>query len=178
MESISCAIEAAEPLDIEQLHVFERLIKWEVDALADELRGKAEDPTHYYPNNLTILNHYEYIVLPTVVYELEYPRSERINWYYVAEKACALFGVIFVMIMISQAFIYPVVMRAIHMKEIGWTTTERFREFPWILSDLAFPFMMEYMVSPMAIVYFILPSCASAYSSPLVSLVSHLGDCS
>ncbi|KAF3058022.1 Sterol O-acyltransferase 2 [Daldinia childiae] len=147
MESISCAIEAAEPLDIEQIHVFERLIKWEVDALADELRGKAKHPTHYYPNNLTFLNHYEYIVLPTVVYELQYPRSERINWYYVAEKTCALFGVIFVMIMISQAFIYPVVMRTIHMKEIGLTTTQRFREFPWILSDLAFPFMMEYMLA-------------------------------
>ncbi|KAI1475276.1 MBOAT, membrane-bound O-acyltransferase family-domain-containing protein [Daldinia eschscholtzii] len=147
MERISRAIETAEPLDVEQLHVFERLIKWEVDALADELRGKATDPTHYYPNNLTFLNHYEYIVLPTVVYELQYPRSDSINWYYVAEKACALFGVIFVMIMISQAFIYPVVMRTIRMKEMGWSTAERFREFPWLLSDLAFPFMMEYMLA-------------------------------
>ncbi|KAK6950918.1 hypothetical protein Daesc_007446 [Daldinia eschscholtzii] len=147
MERISHAIETAEPLDVEQLHVFERLIKWEVDALADELRGKATDPTHYYPNNLTFLNHYEYIVLPTVVYELQYPRSDSINWYYVAEKACALFGVIFVMIMISQAFIYPVVMRTIRMKEMGWSTAERFREFPWLLSDLAFPFMMEYMLA-------------------------------
>ncbi|KAI1466061.1 MBOAT family protein [Daldinia caldariorum] len=147
MERISRAIEAAEPLDIEQLHVFERLIKWEVDALADELRGKATDPTHYYPNNLAFWNHYEYIALPTVVYELQYPRSDSINWYYVAEKACALVGVIFVMIMVSQAFIYPVVMRAIGMKEMGWSTAQRFREFPWLLSDLVFPFMMEYMLA-------------------------------
>ncbi|KAI2638896.1 MBOAT family protein [Hypomontagnella submonticulosa] len=147
IKNISRAIEAAEPLDMEQLQLFERLIKWETDALTDELRGKATDPTHYYPNNLTFLNHYEYIVLPTVVYELQYPRSESINWYYVAEKACALVGVIFVMIMISQAFIYPVVMRTVHMKESGWTTAERFKEFPWLLSDLIFPFMMEYMLA-------------------------------
>lgn len=136
---------------MEQLQLFERLIKWETDALTDELRGKATDPAHYYPNNLTFLNHYEYIVLPTVVYELQYPRSESINWYYVAEKACALVGVIFVMIMISQAFIYPVVMRTVHMKESGWTTAQRFKEFPWLLSDLIFPFMMEYMVSLMTV---------------------------
>ncbi|OTA96410.1 hypothetical protein M434DRAFT_19661 [Hypoxylon sp. CO27-5] len=147
IESISRAIEAAEPLDMEQLHVFERLIKWEVDALTDELRGKATDPAHYYPNNLTFLNHYEYIVLPTVVYELQYPRSESIDWSYVAEKICALVGVIFVMIMISQAFIYPVVMRTVYMKEAGWTVAERFREFPWMLSDLIFPFMMEYLLA-------------------------------
>lgn len=147
IETISNAIEEAVPLDLEQLHLFERLIKWEVDALADELTGKATDPTHYYPNNLTFLNHYEYIVLPTLVYELQYPRSDSINWSYVAEKSCALIGVIFVMIMISQAFIYPVVMRTVYMKEMGWSTIQRFQEFPWVLSDLIFPFMMEYMVS-------------------------------
>ncbi|KAI1107078.1 MBOAT family protein [Jackrogersella minutella] len=147
IENISRAIEAAEPLDMEQLHVFERLIKWEADALSDELRGKATDPTHYYPNNLTFLNHYEYIVFPTAVYELQYPRSETIDWSYVAEKACALIGVIFVMIMISQAFIYPVVMRTVFMKESGWTVAQRFGEFPWLLSDLIFPFMMEYLLA-------------------------------
>ncbi|KAI1380829.1 MBOAT family protein [Hypoxylon crocopeplum] len=147
IENISRAIEAAEPLDMEQLHVFERLIKWEADALTDELRGKATDPTHYYPNNLSFLNHYEYIVLPTVVYELQYPRSDSINWSYVAEKACATVGVIFVMIMISQAYMYPVVMRTVYMKEMGWTITQRFQEFPWMLSDLIFPFMMEYLLA-------------------------------
>ena len=103
---------------------------------------------HYYPNNLSLANHYEYIFLPTVVYELAYPRSERINKLYVAEKLAATFGVIFVMIMISQTFIYPVVVRAVAMKEVlGYSTAQRFAEFPWLLSDLVFPFMMEYLVS-------------------------------
>jgi sterol O-acyltransferase len=144
---ISNAIDSDEPLYLDQLQLFERMIKWEIDALTDELRGKATSPSHYYPNNITAYNQYEFVCLPTLVYELEYPRSESINWYYVAEKSAALFGLIFVMIMISQAYIYPVVMRTIMMREEGWTLGQRFREFPWMLADLVFPFMMEYLVS-------------------------------
>jgi sterol O-acyltransferase len=79
LDKIAAAIESGEPLDMEQFHVFERSIKWEVDALTDELQGKASTAEKAYPNNLTFTNHYEYIVLPTVVYELEYPRSDSIN---------------------------------------------------------------------------------------------------
>ncbi|TPX15819.1 uncharacterized protein E0L32_000153 [Thyridium curvatum] len=147
IDRVAEAIRSGEPLDEQQIHVFERIIKWEVDALQDELRGKALTPGKAYPHNLTFANHYEYIVLPTVVYELEYPRSESINWFYVVEKMTATFGIIFVMIMISQAFIYPVVMKTVTMKEMGMTTAERFREFPWMLSDLIFPFMMEYLLT-------------------------------
>lgn len=146
IERISKAIDSGEPLDLDQLQLFERMIKWEIDALTDELRGKATNASHYYPNNITAANQYEFVCLPTLVYELEYPRSDSINWYYVAEKSSALFGVIFVMIMVSQAFIYPVVMRTVMMKEEGWTLGQRFAEFPWMLSDLVFPFMMEYLV--------------------------------
>ncbi|KAJ8128881.1 hypothetical protein O1611_g4750 [Lasiodiplodia mahajangana] len=146
IETITQAIEERRPLDVDQVLIFERLIKWEIDALADELKGKAILPSHYYPNNVTFWNHYEYIMLPTVVYELQYPRSDSINSLYVAEKAAATFGVIFVMIMVSQTFIYPVVMRTVAMKEMGYTTAQRFAEFPWLLSDLVFPFMMEYLV--------------------------------
>ncbi|KAL2178305.1 MBOAT, membrane-bound O-acyltransferase family-domain-containing protein [Thermothelomyces heterothallicus CBS 202.75] len=146
-EKIVAAIDSGEPLDQEQVHVFEEVLKWEVDALSDELRGKSTEPGREYPNNLTLRNHYEYIVLPTVVYELQYPRSESINWYYAAEKAAACFGIIFVMIMISQAFIYPVVMDTVRMKEEGVPLAGRFRQFPWMLLDLIFPFMMEYLLT-------------------------------
>ncbi|KAJ0294025.1 hypothetical protein CBS470a_001163 [Colletotrichum nupharicola] len=167
VDRISHAIESGEPLDADQVRVFERIIKWEIDGLTDELRGKATSVARAYPNNLTLANHYEYIVLPTVVYELEYPRSDSIDWYYVAEKTAATFGIILVMIMVSQAFICwstpapttfrhrpklttlkdPVVMQTVAMKETGMPLAERFRYFPWMLSDLIFPFMMEYMMA-------------------------------
>ncbi|KAJ0119110.1 MBOAT family protein [Diaporthe amygdali] len=147
LEGIEEAIKSSQPLDLEQIHVFEQIIKWEIDGLTEELQGKATTAERAYPNNITYQNHYEYIVFPTLVYELEYPRSERIDWGYVAEKAVATFGVIFVMMMVSQAFIYPVVMKTVHMKESGMSLVERFKEFPWLLSDLIFPFMMEYLLT-------------------------------
>ncbi|KAB5577561.1 MBOAT family protein, partial [Coniochaeta sp. 2T2.1] len=147
MDSIAAAIESGSPLDHEQVHVFERMIKWEIDALTDELKGKSTTQDRAYPNNLSLKNHYEYIVLPTVVYELEYPRSDSINWYYAAEKMAACFGIIFVMIMISQAFIYPVVIQTVKMKEAGMPLAQRFQAFPWMLSDLLFPFMFEYLMA-------------------------------
>jgi sterol O-acyltransferase len=147
IDRIGSAIDSGGPLDEEQVQIFERIIKWEIDALSDELKGKSTNSMRAYPNNLSLVNHYEYIVLPTVVYELEYPRSDSINWYYAAEKITACFGIIFVMIMISQAFIYPVVMQTVEMKKSNMALAERFQAFPWMLSDLIFPFMMEYLLA-------------------------------
>jgi len=48
--------------------------------------------------------------------------------------------------MVSQSYIYPVVVRTIDMKSAGYSMRQRLEEFPWILSDLIFPFMMEYMM--------------------------------
>jgi len=147
VSQVASHIESGEPLDLEQIQVFERIIKWEIDALTADLKGKCTTGTNFYPTNLTVANHYEYIVLPTLVYELEYPRGDSINWYYVAEKAVAVFGILGIMNMVAQSFIYPVVVRTIEMKEAGWTLQERLEVFPWILSDLIFPFMMEYMMT-------------------------------
>lgn len=147
LETIDAAMESNKSLDLEQIHIFEKVIQWEIDGLTEELMGKATSPQRAYPNNLSLKNFSEYIVFPSLVYELEYPRSESINWRYVGEKVAATFGVIFVMIMVSQAFIYPVVMKTYDMKEAGMTPAERLAEFPWLLLELIFPFMMEYLLA-------------------------------
>ncbi|KAG6183624.1 hypothetical protein E4U36_002557 [Claviceps purpurea] len=146
IDKIASAIASHEPLDDEQIHVFERILKWEVDALADELRGTASDAGRAYPHNLTFLGHYQWIPLPTLVYELEYPRSESISWAYVAEKLVAMVGVLFVMNQVAQYSIYPVVMKTVQMKADGLSLRARFQEFPLLLLDLIFPFMMEYLL--------------------------------
>ncbi|EQL01583.1 MBOAT family protein [Ophiocordyceps sinensis CO18] len=146
LDQIARAVASGRPLDDEQVRLFARAIHCEVDALADELRGTAADASRAYPNNLDLASHYRWIPLPTVVYELEYPRSESISWAYVAEKVVAMVGIIFVMIQVSQYSIYPVVMKTVQMKEAGVPLSGRVREFPWLLSDLIFPFMMEYLL--------------------------------
>ncbi|KAF4636995.1 hypothetical protein G7Y89_g1091 [Cudoniella acicularis] len=144
---VAAAIESGEPLDTDQVQAFERIITWEIDALSEELKGKCTTSGNHYPKNLTVANHFEYVVLPTLVYELEYPRSDKINWYYVAEKGVAVVGILGIMNLVSQTFIYPVVVRTIEMKDAGMSIQERLKVFPWILSDLIFPFMMEYMMT-------------------------------
>lgn len=100
-----------------------------------------------YPNNLTLYNFIEWTCLPTLVYDLEYPRQERINWWYVAEKAAATLGVIWIMIVISQAYIYPVVVETTRQKEAGMSLDERWKEFPWVVSDMLFPMLLEQLLS-------------------------------
>ena len=145
--NVAAAIESGASLDIDQIQSFERIIKWELEGLREEINGKCENGANSYPKNLNIKDFACYIPLPTVVYELAYPRQDHIDWYYVAEKTAATFGVLAVMIVISQAYIYPAVIQTLEMKEKGITLQERLKEFPWVLSDMLFPLMMEYLLS-------------------------------
>lgn len=147
LEEIEATLESNKALDVEQIGVFKKIIQWEIDGLTEEVMGKATSADRAYPHNLTMKRHYEYIPLPTVVYELDYPRNDSINWQYVFEKVAAIVGIIFVMIMVSQAFIYPVVLKTMAMREADMPLAERLAEFPWILGDLVFPMLMEYLLS-------------------------------
>lgn len=144
---IARAIDSGEALDEEQLQAFSHAIRSEISVLAEDLNGKATIPQNSYPNNLTIANWLDWTCLPTLVYELEYPRQEKINWWYVGEKTSALFGVIWIMMVVSQAYIYPTVAEAVMMKERGMSLRERWQEFPWILSDILFPLLLEQLLS-------------------------------
>ncbi|KAJ5232769.1 Sterol O-acyltransferase [Penicillium chermesinum] len=128
--SLSETIEKKSPLNTNQIAALRSFLEREVDLLSEELQGQFS-ASHYYPRNLT----------------LEYPRTEKINWSYVAEKTTATFGTIMVMIAVSQHWIYPVVMKTVQMKEEGLTAQQRLQEFPWILSDLSFPFLLEYLLA-------------------------------
>jgi sterol O-acyltransferase len=145
--SIGQAIETGKPLDEEQIQTFHRVLNTEITILNEELRGKCTTTDKVYPNNLTLYNFVEWTCLPTLVYDLEYPRQERVNWWYVAEKSAATLGVIWVMIIISQAYIYPVVVETVRLKDAGMSLDERWKEFPWVVSDMLFPMLLEQLLS-------------------------------
>jgi sterol O-acyltransferase len=159
ISSIAYAIEADAPLSFDQARSLRKLIAWEIEAFDDELKGTCKTTSNHYPSNLTLRGFYGYIPLPTVVYELEYPRQESVNWFYVAEKTTATFGVIGVMIVVSTAYIYPVCQSIVQMKEDGIPLKERLKEFPWAFSDLLFPFMMEYLLS-----WYVIWECVVSHS--------------
>ena len=62
-----------------------------------------------YPQNLTLENYADYLLCPTLCYEMSYPRTEKVRWAKVAEKAAAVFGCVFLLTVTSEEFIAPVV---------------------------------------------------------------------
>jgi sterol O-acyltransferase len=147
--TVASAIESGRPFDLAQLQAFESVIKSEISDLNKQLEGKMPSPegTNTYPHNLRLANFAEFICLPTLVYELDYPRQESTNWWYVAEKTAATFGVLGVMMVVSQGFIYPAVARTVAMKEAGMPLEERWKEFPFIVSEMLFPLLIEQLLT-------------------------------
>lgn len=141
------AIEEAGNANAEDMATFKSAIITEIAALDSELNGKLSSAAARYPDNLTISNWADYTMLPTLVYELEYPRQASINWLYVAEKTAATLGGIWVMIVVSQAYIYPRVVFTVAMKDAGMTLAERWQELPWVISDLLFPMLLEQLLT-------------------------------
>lgn len=48
---------------------------------------------------------------------------------------------------ISQAFIYPPVAKTVAMKEAGMPIEQRWQEFPFIVSDMLFPLLIEQLLT-------------------------------
>ncbi|KAF7308837.1 O-acyltransferase [Mycena kentingensis (nom. inval.)] len=108
--------------------------------LANELTSSGPY-TVSYPNNITWKNFAVYQLIPTLVYELEYPRTNRIRPLYVFEKTVATFGTFALLYSVTETFILP---RA----NVGTSSFAR------AMLDLSLPFMMAYLL-----LFFIIFEC-------------------
>ncbi|KAJ3544713.1 hypothetical protein NM688_g5710 [Phlebia brevispora] len=90
---------------------------------------------HYirWPDNITYMNFLDYLLIPTLVYELEYPRTDRIRPMYVFEKTIATFGTFALLYTVTESFILPLV-------------PTREQSFLRSLLDLSIPFMIAYLL--------------------------------
>ncbi|KIJ20887.1 hypothetical protein PAXINDRAFT_165717 [Paxillus involutus ATCC 200175] len=86
-----------------------------------------------YPENLTWKNFCSYMLIPTLVYELEYPRTDRIRLAYVFEKTIAFMGSFALLYTVTESFIIPL-------------TPTPDQSFFRSLLDLALPFMISYLL--------------------------------
>ncbi|KAF9240644.1 MBOAT, membrane-bound O-acyltransferase family-domain-containing protein [Melanogaster broomeanus] len=86
-----------------------------------------------YPENLTWKNFCTYMLIPTLVYELEYPRTDRIRPEYVFEKTVAFMGSFALLYTVTESFIIPLL-----------PTPDQ--SFSRSLLDLALPFMISYLL--------------------------------
>ncbi|EST07172.1 Membrane bound O-acyl transferase, MBOAT [Kalmanozyma brasiliensis GHG001] len=60
-----------------------------------------------WPANVTYSNFWDYLLVPTLVYELSYPRLKTIRPLYVLEKTLATFGTFLVIYVITEHWIMP-----------------------------------------------------------------------
>ncbi|OCH96310.1 MBOAT-domain-containing protein [Obba rivulosa] len=91
-------------------------------------------PEHVrYPDNISLKNFAVYQLIPTLVYELEYPRTDRIRPMYVFEKTVATFGTFALLYTVVESFILT-------------QTPTPDQSFFRSLLDLALPFMISYLL--------------------------------
>lgn len=113
--------------------------------LATELTSPMGNVT--FPQNLTLLNFADYIICPTLCYELEYPRTSHIRWLEVFYKTLAVFGCIFLMTVVSEEFITPILSDA----TLRLHQTPSFSDKALILAEavslMLFPFMIEFLLT-------------------------------
>ncbi|KAI9227087.1 MAG: MBOAT, membrane-bound O-acyltransferase family-domain-containing protein [Piptocephalis tieghemiana] len=87
-----------------------------------------------YPNNLTLANWVDYVLIPSLVYEIHFPRTDRIRPWYVFEKALATFGSMFLMYVTMEQSLIPSIKYA--------ATTSLLYALP----HLMFPFLITFLL--------------------------------
>ncbi|KAL2109618.1 hypothetical protein VUR80DRAFT_2258 [Thermomyces stellatus] len=82
----------------------------EIEHLREDLARELTSPVGNvtYPHNLTWSNYLDYLLCPTLCYELEYPRTAAIDWSALFWKFVATFVCIFLLTIVSEDFILPV----------------------------------------------------------------------
>ncbi|KZT62390.1 MBOAT-domain-containing protein [Calocera cornea HHB12733] len=107
--------------------------------LAEELGSLEQELTSVgprrvrWPANVTFVNFADYMLIPTLVYELEYPRTDRIRPIYLFEKVVATFGTFTLLYTVTEHYIMPL-------------TPRPDQSFFRSLIDLALPFMLCYII--------------------------------
>ncbi|KAI8959279.1 MBOAT, membrane-bound O-acyltransferase family-domain-containing protein [Daldinia sp. FL1419] len=126
--------------------------------LARELTSPIGDVT--YPRNLSWSNYIDYLLCPTLCYELEYPRKESINWTSLIAKIVATFGCIFLLTIISEEFILPVLQESTVRLENSSSVAETLLILSENISWLLFPFMLTFLLVFLVIFEYVLGAFA------------------
>ncbi|PLB42041.1 putative sterol o-acyltransferase (APE2) [Aspergillus candidus] len=126
--------------------------------LAKELTSPLGNVT--YPQNLTLSNYVDFSFCPTLCYELEYPRSPNRRWTEVAYKTLAVFGCIFLLTLVSEEFILPVLSEANVQLHVTDNPADRALILAETISMLLFPFMVTFLLVFLVIFEYVLGAFA------------------
>ncbi|OAA72412.1 Membrane bound O-acyl transferase, MBOAT [Cordyceps fumosorosea ARSEF 2679] len=146
----------------------------EVELLREALARELTSPMGHvtYPHNLTWANYVDYLLCPTLCYEIEYPRVPTINWTSLISKIVAVFGCIFLLTITSEDFILPVLADAeVRLAAISsaaatsspqsWSpAAETLLVLAETISWLLFPFMLTLLLVFLVIFEYVLGAMA------------------
>ncbi|KAI3530479.1 MBOAT family protein [Colletotrichum filicis] len=122
----------------------------EIEQLREDLAQELTSPMGNlaYPRNLTWSNYFDYLLCPTLCYELEYPRTARIDWQNLISKIIAVFGCISLLTVISEEFILPILSDAsIRLSTVPKPpVSEALLILAESVSWLLFPFMLTFLL--------------------------------
>ncbi|KAK5122250.1 hypothetical protein LTR85_004160 [Meristemomyces frigidus] len=127
--------------------------------LAMELTSPIGNVT--YAENLTISNFIDYLLCPTLCYELEYPRTPTRSYMELFYKTLAVFGCIFLLTITSEEFIIPVLDNShIRLSQARGNWIDSALIFAETVSTLLFPFMITFLLVFLVIFEYVLGAFA------------------
>lgn len=126
--------------------------------LATELTSPIGPVT--YPQNLTLANMWDYLLCPTLCYELEYPRTPKRSYMELFYKTLATFGCIFLLTVTSEEFIIPVLDESALKLQHTHSWQDAGLIFAETVSRLLFPFMVTFLLVFLVIFEYVLGAFA------------------
>jgi len=126
--------------------------------LAMELTSPLGNVT--YPDNLTVPNFADYLLCPTLCYELEFPRMPQRSYLELFWKTLAVFGCIFLMTVTSEEFIIPVLDESQARLRASRNFIDGALIFAETVSRLLFPFMVTFLLVFLVVFEYVLGAFA------------------
>lgn len=127
--------------------------------LARELTSPMGNVT--YPSNLTWTNYVDFLFCPTLCYEIEYPRTSHIDWQNLISKIVAVFGCIFLLTIISEEFILPILQTSsARLHATNASAADALLVLAETISWLLFPFMLTFLLVFLVIFEYVLGAFA------------------
>jgi len=86
--------------------------KQKISKKDNDMNGTTENsekiPEVAYPHNVTLRNFLDFLLVPTLVYELNYPRTPQIRWTYLLEKVLTFLGLQYCIHLLVDGYIVPI----------------------------------------------------------------------
>ena len=129
-----------------------KILEKSVEYCESEIKSqspKTNDPLTQqplFPESLTVTNFFEFSMFPTLVYQITYPRNNKIRKVYVFEKLSAIFGIIFVMMTVAQIFMYPAALKAMSLESYP-NSLEKWKLWIFACIDMIPGFICMYLLT-------------------------------